>query len=222
MIRNYIQEKKQKHFTFEGIEIFIQAFPPKNISIKNILVKLRKQVPLNFIKNIDSIYVGNFKELYSRKIDAMYKHSSIFITNRQTTEDDILSDLVHEIAHSVEENYGFLIYGDGKIEEEFVRKRRKLWERLRQNNFSVDLKQFLNVKFTKEFDTFLYKEIGYPTLNVAGSDLFYSPYAATSLREYFANGFEAFFHYKDSNIIKKISPELYKKLEELIYVSQEE
>ena len=156
MIRNYIQEKKQKHFTFEGIEIFIQDFPPKNISIKNILVKLRKQVPLNFIKNIDSIYVGNFKELYSRKIDAMYKHSSIFITNRQTTEDDILSDLVHEIAHSVEENYGFLIYGDGKIEEEFVRKRRKLWERLRQNNFSVDLKQFLNVKFTKEFDTFLY------------------------------------------------------------------
>ena len=119
MIRNYIQEKKQKHFTFEGIEIFIQDFPPKNISIKNILVKLRKQVPLNFIKNIDSIYVGNFKELYSRKIDAMYKHSSIFITNRQTTEDDILSDLVHEIAHSVEENYGFLIYGDGKIEEEF-------------------------------------------------------------------------------------------------------
>ena len=222
MIRKYIQERKQKHFTFEGVEVLIQDFPPKNISIKNILINLKKQVPISFIKNIDSIYVGNFKELNNRKIDAMYKHSSIFITNRQTTEDDILSDLVHEIAHSVEENHGFLIYGDGRVENEFITKRRKLWQKLRQNDFNVDLKQFLNTKFTKEFDNLLYKEIGYPTLNVLGSDLFYSPYAATSLREYFANGFEAFFHYKDSNIIKKLGPELYKKIEELIYISQEE
>ena len=44
------------------------------------------------------------------------------------------------------------------------------------------------------------------------SNLFYSPYAATSLREYFANGFEAFFMKEDVARLKNVSPALYKKM----------
>jgi len=49
--------------------------------------------------------------------------------------------------------------------------------------------------------------------------LFYSPYAATSLREYFANGFENYF-LKNKIYLKKISLNLYNKIEELIYLNQ--
>ena len=41
--------------------------------------------------------------------------------------------------------------------------------------------------------------------------LFSTPYAVTSLREYFATGFEEFY-IGDRNYIKKISPNLYNKL----------
>ena len=48
-------------------------------------------------------------------------------------------------------------------------------------------------------------------------NLFYSPYAITSLREYFANGFEAYFNNKDRSRIHVLSPILFDKLEKLDY-----
>ena len=45
--------------------------------------------------------------------------------------------------------------------------------------------------------------------------LFISPYAATSLREYFATGFTDFFMEPDHRLLKSISPILYKKIEKL-------
>jgi hypothetical protein len=45
--------------------------------------------------------------------------------------------------------------------------------------------------------------------------LFYSPYASTSLREYFANGFEAYF-LGQREYLPKIGQHLFIKLEEII------
>ena len=43
------------------------------------------------------------------------------------------------------------------------------------------------------------------------SGLFISPYASTSLREYFANAFEEFF-VNDMKPVKDLTPEVYKKI----------
>ena len=61
---------------------------------------------------------------------------------------------------------------------------------------------------------FLYDSIGYDVLNQITPGLFCSPYGATAIREYFANGFE-FFFLKDREMVKQISPQLYKKLVEV-------
>ena len=45
-------------------------------------------------------------------------------------------------------------------------------------------------------------------------NLFCSPYGATSIREYFANGFE-FYFVKNRKLVKTVSPQLYKKLIEV-------
>ena len=58
----------------------------------------------------------------------------------------------------------------------------------------------------------------YPILGMYTSNLFYSPYAATSLREYFANGFEAFFMGEDIQRLKKVSPILYNKITGLLSI----
>ena len=65
-------------------------------------------------------------------------------------------------------------------------------------------------------DDYLYQVVGYDRLNfiVSSYGLFASPYAATSLQEYFANGFEHFF-LDDRKNLKECCPELYKKIEEL-------
>ena len=80
--------------------------------------------------------------------------------------------------------------------------------------------KFLNTDFDLEFDEFLYKTVGYPTLRLVTTNLFYSPYGSTSLREYFANGFEAFFMKEDINLLKKISPILYGKIIELLKLEE--
>ena len=51
----------------------------------------------------------------------------------------------------------------------------------------------MNVEYDEEFDMFLYEDIGYDKLATLMQGLFINPYAATSLREYFATGFTDFF-----------------------------
>ena len=59
---------------------------------------------------------------------------------------------------------------------------------------------------------FLYKTVGYDKLMNLVQGLFINPYAATSLREYFATGFTDFYLDSNHKFLQKISPALYKKL----------
>jgi len=63
--------------------------------------------------------------------------------------------------------------------------------------------------------------VGYPLLTSLTVDIFPSPYGATSLREYFANAFEKYFM-EESERVREISPQVYKKIEELINQEEDE
>ena len=58
-------------------------------------------------------------------------------------------------------------------------------------------------------------------LNMISSNIFYSPYAATSLREYFANGFEALYYFGEYAFLKNSCPILFTKLGELMEASDD-
>ena len=117
--------------------------------------------------------------------------------------------------------YESLIYSDKKIEKEFIEKRKLLWQILRDKDYKVNLQKFLNPKYDYDLDMFLYSEIGYPMLSILTSQIYYSPYAATSLREYFANGFEAFFMKEEVARLRKISPELFIKVSNLLNLKKD-
>ena len=68
--------------------------------------------------------------------------------------------------------------------------------------------------YSHDFDVFLFKEVGYPLLTQLTVGLFISPYGATSLAEYFAESFE-FYFLKDPQLVKSVTPECYKKIEEI-------
>ena len=69
----------------------------------------------------------------------------------------------------------------------------------------------MNLEYDKEFDDFLFKEVGYEKIRNLAPTLFVRPYAATSLREYFATGFEEYY-LKGPEQVKKISLQLYRKI----------
>tara|TARA_R110000824_G_scaffold28179_7_gene94966 strand:- start:243 stop:911 length:669 start_codon:yes stop_codon:yes gene_type:complete len=210
------QVKKElgEHTLFGRVNVYTLQSLPEHIDLEYVIETVEERVPSIFFHDIDSIFIGYFKEFEERDVNAFYSDAALFITNDQTTDEDLLDDIVHETAHAVERMFPEYIY-DHDLELEFVGKRKRLFQRLKSDHWDVDLDDFVQVGYSKDFDNLLYAEIGYPVLSAHTVDLFNSPYGATSIQEYWANGFEGFF-LKSPNRIRGISPQIYNKITTLI------
>ena len=69
--------------------------------------------------------------------------------------------------------------------------------------------------YRKETESYLYDEVGYPALSSAIVGIYNTTYAAVSVREYFARGFEEYV-LGDPIDLKKLSPILFSKMNELM------
>jgi hypothetical protein len=203
-------------YVLNNIPLIVKDSFVIDISVETVFDRVSKLVPTKFFSFIDAIYVGDFDIMREREINAMYKDGTIYVSNYQSDEEDMVDDIIHEIAHAVEDNFMMQIYGDNQIEVEFLSKRMTLKKRLELEGFDLRGLNFLNPELDRQFDEFLHKEVGYAILTSLTNDLFYSPYGATSLREYFANGFECYFHKRDHQFLQKVSPAIYFKLENLM------
>jgi len=198
--------------------VYVSSPLPEGFDLQYVLSTVEDRVPPRFAHEVDYVMVGQNDELNAREINAMFKDGAIYVTNEQENEEDMIDDIVHEIAHSTEKMYGAEIYSDSEIEVEFLGKRKRLLDLLKAEygeEIRAMSKKFLEVEYSKRFDEFLYKGIGYPKLTMLTLGLFVSPYGITSLREYFANGFEEYF-LGDIEYVRKISPKVYLKINELI------
>lgn len=198
------------------IEVFIQG--KTRFDFKQALEKLEKALPGYFLmQGIDIIYVGEFEDLRERDLNAAYADGAIYVLPEQSSEQDFLDDIVHEVAHSLEERFTDFIYGDGKIQQEYKEKYLKLIGLMgKQAQIAIPEKFLITVPFeyNPEWDEFLYQTVGYDILHILTPGLFASPYGATSLREYWANAFEHFY-LTNAAAAAKISPEAFNKIKEL-------
>ena len=199
------------------IPVYVKDHLLTDIDLNAVLSEVQEMIPKEFMSNIDIVYIGNFKAFHkdNKNFNAMYQDNALYISNEQDNEVDMLDDIIHEIAHAVEEQYREDIYFDNAVQKEFLGKRERLYHLLKQEGLSPSYEYFLEVEYNRDFDDYLYKQVGYPTLTSLTIGLFYSPYAITSLREYFANGFENYF-LRDANTLRQVSPSLYRKIENLI------
>lgn len=214
--REYIIEKekntRKNYIYFYGnIPVYIKDSLPIGVNIERVLSKVEKAIPRSLIYDLDMVVVGHIPEFEDRQINALYKDGAIYVTNAQSSNQDMVDDIIHEMAHCFEERYIQDIYSDMTIENEFVEKRKKLFQMLADNGHDIPAKYFLDPEYDEDFDMFLYTVVGYPALLTMTYDIFSSPYAITSLREYFAKGFEEYFIGNEKNL-KEISPVLYNKL----------
>jgi hypothetical protein len=208
-------QKNQKEFTlFKRIIVSITDPLPDEINIKSVLKDIEKKVPEHILSDVDSVYIGNYKMLQDRQVDSLYVNGSILITNQQPSDKELFSTIIHELGHASEEVAKDFIYGDGKLAREFIAKRKTLFNLLK-DDYEINQKDFVDINFNQNFDDFAYKIVGYDNLGLITNGLFVSPYGCTSLREYFANGFEHYF-LKDSVEVRELSPVLYRKIREIL------
>ena len=223
---DYIKEslKKSKslnHYSLFGsqIPVYIKdelIFTDEKSTLEDVIKIVENSLPSFLVSNVDVIYVGDFSLFQERETNAAYEGGAIYVINVQDNAEDMADDIIHEVAHAVEEKHQDEIYGDGRVEQEFIGKRSKLYQILKAYEEPLlDYVYFQYPMYHQQFDEYLYTQVGYPALAAYTNGLFYSPYAITSVREYFAKGFEAYFLHKDLKTLANISPILYNRIETL-------
>ena len=214
----YIQNKHKRllesqDFVVGGAHVIIKDKINNGVSIHDAIVDIEQRLPRGVLKSVDTIYVGDFDFLKKRNLNAAYEDGAIFVSNDQDDHEDLVDDLIHEMAHSIEEKNNNLIYGDGRLQREFLAKRYKLYQILKAHGYDVSKEEFVDSDYSSSFDNFLYKELGYEKLEFFILGLFPNTYSVTSLREYFASGFEIYFLERPRNL--KECPVLLEKVEEV-------
>ena len=194
------------------VPVFVVNAPGEGVDIPLFCQEAEDTLPAPLLRNVEVVYIGNFKELKDR--NALYANGGIYITAKEPTNFDMLENFVHEVAHSLEATYGLEVYQDDLIHE-FKGKRERLRYLIEAEGFHINPLLYGFTEYNEKFDNFLATEVGYPLLLTLTLGLFVSPYGATSIQEYFANGFEKYF-LDNPRTVRKISPVLYRKIEEII------
>lgn len=138
-------KKLKDKYSLYDMEIFIKDPLPEDIDMDFVLRYIKSRVPINLFRGVDMIYIGQFSYLSDREVNALYMDGAIYLTNKQEDDKDIIDDIIHELAHSLEEIYGHLIYDDGRIEREFLGKRKDcfmnsfIMTMIHQSKFNIKL-----------------------------------------------------------------------------------
>ena len=195
-----------------NVPVFVLSPVAPEISVPDFCERVQSIFAPHLLRNIDVVYMGEFKELKGQ--NAAYLNGGIYMTSHEPTTEDFVEDFVHEVAHSLESDYAWQIYDDALIQE-FKTKRMRLGKLLTDRGYHINPLLYSYTEYNEKFDNFLANEIGYPALLNITMGLFVSPYGATSIQEYFANGFEKYLLESPSRV-KSVSPVLYRKIEEIV------
>ena len=210
-----LKNRNELYLLSGSIPVYILNKLPTQIDFNNVIKILEKYIPTSILTMIEGIYVGEFKELKDRNIQAMFKDGVIYLSsfknNPNVSEKAITKDICHELGHAVEDNLGKEIYADGKIENEYNGKKQKLFSLLAHEGYHFAKEILFDPNLINFLDDLLYKEIGYDKLSLIIPGLFTSPYSITSIREYFANGLEDYL-LGDQKHLKKMCSALYNKI----------
>ncbi len=196
-----------------NIPVFLTTPVAESVSIPAFCEEVEELMPQALLQNVDVVYIGDFpREVQVR--NALFANGGIYMSAQEPTNFDMIENFVHEVAHSLESKYGMFIYGENLINE-FKGKRARLGDILTSRGYKISSHLYDFTEYNEKFDNFLANEVGYPTLLSLTMGLFVSPYGATSIQEYFANGFEKYF-LDNPRRVRDVSPILYRKIEEII------
>ena len=106
-----------------NIPLFLVNEVGASVDIPEFCAEVEEHLPRELLQNVEVVYIGDFKKLVQR--NATYSNGAIYMTNLEPTNFDMLENFIHETAHSLEPQYGMMIYEDDLINE-FKGKRERL------------------------------------------------------------------------------------------------
>ena len=139
-------------YTPRGLHVFFKdKLLNDDIDVEFVISKVEELLPHHLCSEVEMIIVGHFDEFEEKGFNAFYDSGTVCVTNNQFDEADMIDDIIHEFAHSVEEPYGMEIYGDSKIKNEFIEKRNTLHDILWKSGYKTPK------SFFKRLDTTSYR-----------------------------------------------------------------
>ena len=207
-----IQEAMNANLMYGRILVYEKDSLPDGFDLNRVLRFVEKRIPPSLTQYVEQILIGQFDDLIQRQVNAAYADGAIYITNDQVNEQDMVDDIIHEFSHAVEEMFGQQIYSDGLIVREFLAKRKTLNDYLKYDGYNVPKTFIHDPEFNSHVDSFLYRVVGYPKLHTLIDGLFLSPYAVTSVNEYWGIAFEEYFS-GDKRNVKLLAPAVFKAME---------
>lgn len=209
-----LSERKEYHI-FGNVNVFIKDPMSRDINMTSVISDVEDIIPSKFFYNIDMVMVGDFEDLNSRGIRAAFMDGAIYVTNNQPSEEQLLEDIIHEVAHSVEKEYGMYLYSDKKLEEEYAGKKKAYLDMLSAHGVKVPNRIRYGVEYSRMFDEFLHYELGFEKANTLCMGIFLSPYSSVSISEYFATAFEHYYVAGDFSTLSKMCPVVYEKIKNI-------
>ena len=206
------EKQKREYMLYNSIPVMIRDNPDYDMG--EVLTAIEKNIPRSLTSDLDYVVVSNMGHFDNKDLDSIFLDGVIYMSPEIEDTEEATLTVAHEIAHSVETIHP-QIYADQSIESEFLGKRLKLKNILDSHDVDTSEYDFLTTEYEEKFDDFLYLVVGYPLLRTLTTGLFMSPYAITSIREYFADAFEEYF-FRNPAYVKKMSPAVYYKIEELL------
>ena len=153
------QKVLQKEHHLFGKLLYVQEPFAGAVDVQNVINEIEQNIPPHLFEEIDTIIVGSFEILDKRDLEALYKDGAIYISSRIISNRDLIENILHEMAHSLENSMGYYIYADGVLQSEFLAKRLRLRDMLgsEEQEYYYD---FSNTEYKLEFDEFLYLKLG--------------------------------------------------------------
>jgi len=220
-MKEYIAEKQNKikrrvdSYILHGVPI--KVVDEINFDLNKVIKKVENILPSDIFANLKIIKIKDMK-IFGEELpfNAYYANNRLFLDNKQDSVRDAVDDIVHEISHHIENKYGEQIFGDGRLEQEFLSKRTMLHDILAARGYSPPANLRTTSKYNKQIDKYLYSDIGKKLYNFL-SGLFLNEYSITSLREYYGVGFEKYLlDFNSHSKMKKNNPVLYEKITTLM------
>lgn len=211
---NQRQLRERREFLLYGdINIFVKDALPSEVNVTNVVQDIEDTIPRHLLHEVETILIGQFKELVDRGIRAAYMDGGIYVTNSQPNDEQLYEDIVHEIAHAVEKTFETEIYSDGYIENEYLGKKKRFLDTMAASGIKVPNRLRVGTEYSKVFDEFLHFQLGYEKTTNFSLGLFLSPYSSVSVSEYFATAFEYYYISDDEQYLRTLCPAVYAKLE---------
>lgn len=189
-IKRRVNEAKINNgFTVNGVKVQVGEKP--NFDVEEFLKNKFNKLPNNLVNSVNKIIFGGFHlgpEYAGRSVNDI-----IYLSNK-SDEEDLFSDLIHELAHAFIRKHHEQVFGDGELKKEFIGKRNKLYHKMRSSGIDLPPHQFFeNPNFDRKFDGYLNRTVGYDLLSQLISGIFPTCYSVSSLEEYFSVGLELLF-----------------------------